>query len=260
LIGGDAAGAMSLNSASGFNPATAFLNADGVNIVLSFINNDADAQVLSEPRAVTLDNEESTISVTRAYPIFKNTAGTQGSPGGSEVSYTNLGTILHVTPRISANDFINLKVRPEVSSKGETLRKVVAGTINEADVYDFRTMKTEVMIPSGNTLVLGGLVSDDRVKGYSKVPMLGDIPILGWAFRHESKQQLKKNLIIFITPTIVRDGDFQPTVTEFLQTKPGTQDDPKLSAWDSAKPHDWSKKPSGDAAAADAAEFQDPSK
>lgn len=234
-------GGVSLNTLSGFSPQTAFLNADGVHAVLSFLNKDADAQVLATPRAVTLDNETAVLSVTRALPIFKNTAGTQGSPGGSEVTYTNLGTILTVTPRISANDYINLKVIPEVSSVGGTTRKTVAGTISEADIYDIRTIKTEVMIPSGNTLVLGGLMSDDRTKGYIKVPLLGDIPVLGLAFRHETKTQLKKNLIIFITPTIVKPEDFQPTESNFLKTTPAKVPDEKETAWDSGKPYDWSK-------------------
>ncbi len=240
VLGGAPRLLMSPSAGSFFTPATAFLNADGVSATLSFINKDADTQVLSEPRAVTLDNQEAVLTVARVHPIFKNTAGTQGSPGGSEVTYTNLGTTLKVTPRISANDFINLKVEPTVSSKGETAKKVVAGTVNEADVYDIRTIKTEVMIPSGNTLVLGGLISDDRSKGYSKVPILGDIPILGWAFRHEDKTQFKKNLIIFITPTIVRDTDYQPNVSTFLQSKPEMPADEKPTIWNSAKPKDWS--------------------
>jgi len=100
----------------GFNPNIGFLDADGVHAVLSFLNSSSDAQVVSTPRIVTLDNETATINVTRAFPVFNTTAGTQGSPGGSQVTYSNLGTILEVTPRISANDTIWLKVRPTVSS------------------------------------------------------------------------------------------------------------------------------------------------
>ena len=230
-------------SAGAFFPPTAFLNADGVNVVLSFLNEDKDAQILSTPRAVTLDNEEANLSVTRAYPIFKNTAGTQGSPGGSEVTYTNLGTILQVTPRISADDFINLKVVPTVSSIGGKASSIVAGTVSQADIYDIRTIQTEVMIPSGNTLVLGGLVSDESANGGTKVPLLGDIPGLGRLFRSSDKTQLKKNLIIFVTPTIVRDSDYQPTVSTFLSSKPTELEDDNFSSpWNSARPKDWSKK------------------
>src|SRR6187402_2583921 len=114
------------------------LNADVVSATFSFLNHSSDAKVIATPRAVTMDNETADLSVTRAQPIFKNTAGTQGSPGGSEVTYTNLGVILKVTPRISANNNVNLQVIPEVSRVFGVARKIVAGTINEADIYDIR--------------------------------------------------------------------------------------------------------------------------
>lgn len=237
---------MLFDTAKGFNPATAFLDADGVTAVLSFMNKYSEARVLSAPRAVTLDNETAFISVTRAEPIFKNTAGTQGSPGGSEVTYTNLGVILNVTPRISANNYVNLRVTPEVSRVFDTVRKTVASTVNEADQYDIRKIDTRVMIPSGNTLVLGGLIQDDIRKSNNKVPFFGDIPLLGAAFRSDAKSRQKANLMIFITPTIVQDEDFQPTKTEFLKNPVPTQDsmEPDWSSWDSGKPKEKKKKAS----------------
>ena len=229
------------DTAKGFNPATAFLDADGVNAVFSFLNKNAEAKVISAPRAVTLDNETAHISVTRASPIFKNTAGTQGSPGGSEVTYTNLGVILDVTPRISANNYVNLRVVPEVSRIFDTVTKTVASTVNQADEYDIRRIDTRVMIPSGNTLVLGGLVQDDVRLNNTKVPVLGDLPLLGHAFRSDSKNRQKQNLLIFITPTIVSEDDYQPTKTEFLKTPVADSVEGDWGAWDSGKPLDWSK-------------------
>ncbi len=230
-----------VDTARGFNPMTAFLDADGVNAALSFLNTSADAKVLSTPRAVTLDNQPATLSVTTAQPIFATTAGTQGSPGGSQVTYTNLGTILEVTPRISANNTINLHVVPEVSDLAGTLTKTVSGEINQADFFDVRRIDTRVLIPSGNTLVMGGLVSDNSTVGNTKVPIVGDIPGLGWLFREESKTQNKRNLLIFITPTIVQDEDFQPTQTDFLKTKANDKPTADFGAWDSGTPQDWSK-------------------
>jgi type II secretory pathway component GspD/PulD (secretin) len=229
---------------SGFVPETFFLNADGLSATIHFLNQSSDTKVIATPRAVTLDNEEADLSVTRAHPIFKNTAGTQGSPGGSEVTYTNLGTILKVTPRISANNFVNLRVVPEVSTLGGIARKIVAGTVNEADIYNIRKIQTQVMIPSGNTLVLGGLVNDESNKRHNKVPVLGDIPFLGLAFRKDSKERLQSNLLIFITPTIVQDSDFQPseTAAEYLKTQPEDIADKPWTAWDDGKPWDWSKR------------------
>jgi type II secretory pathway component GspD/PulD (secretin) len=230
---------MMLDTARGFNPATAFLDADGVNAVFSFINQNSDARVISAPRTVTLDNETAMLEVTRATPIINVTAGTANTTGGSQITYTNLGIILHVTPRISANNFVNLEVEPEVSRVFDTVTKVINGSTSQADEYDIRKMQTKVMVPSGNTLVLGGLVQDDTRSANTKVPILGDIPGLGRAFRSDSKSRQKSNLIIFITPTIVQDSDFQPTQSKFLQTPLGTVDDKDWSAWDSGKPLDW---------------------
>ena len=93
-------GGFSWNTKGGLTPNIGFLNADGMSAVLSFLNSSADAQIMSTPRIVTLDNEQATISVTRGYPVFQVSAGTANTAGGSSVSYSNVGTVLMVTPRI----------------------------------------------------------------------------------------------------------------------------------------------------------------
>jgi general secretion pathway protein D len=102
------------------------------------------------------------------------------------------------------------------------------------------------MVPNGNTLVMGGLVQDNPTASYTKVPLLGDIPGLGWAFRSESKTMTKDNLIIFMTPTIIRNADFQQASSapsEYLQSKPAVMKsrmNPN-TIWDGAQPRgDWS--------------------
>ncbi len=90
---------------------------------------------------------------------------------------------------------------------------------------------------------MGGMVPDNPVAQYTKVPLLGDIPILGLAFRSENKTMSKDNLLIFITPTIVRETDFRPAASDFLQSSPQTMKDPMNpnSWWDSAERQgDWS--------------------
>jgi general secretion pathway protein D len=240
---GPALGGVALSTASGFVPATAFLNADGVNAVLSFLNQHAEGRVVSAPRTVTLDNEKSSIEVGTLYPIVNVTAGTANTTGGSQITYSNLTVNLDVTPRISANDYVNLKVRPTVMRLGPRFTTTVAGQANSVDSFLTRTLDTTVLIPSGNTLVMGGLMNDETLKQNTKVPLLGDIPFLGYAFRKDSKSREKNNLIIFVTPTIVTDKDFQPTTTTYLQNPVPKEDtvEPEWSAWDSGKPHDWSK-------------------
>jgi general secretion pathway protein D len=245
--GSTGSGGLAASTSGGFLPNTGFLTANGLNAVLSFLNQDSDAQVISTPRVVTLDNESATISVTRAFPVINTSAGTQGSPGGSTISYSNLGTILMVTPRISANDHIWLKVDPQVSSFFGKDTETIAGTTFTADIFDYREITTQVLIPNANTLVMGGLVTDNMSSSYNTVPVLGSMPVIGLAFRHESKTMNKANLLIFITPTIVQDLDFHPDPTGFLQNRPKTPQpvmDPD-SIWNRAKEinepsYDWS--------------------
>lgn len=239
-------GGLSANTALGLHPATAFLNADGVRAVLSFLNTDSDTELLATPRTVTLDNQTATLSVTRAFPIIKITPGSANSPPGSEITYTNLGVILTVTPHISADQSISMRLIPEVSDRElKPDEQVIGGTLNRANIFAVTRIEANVSVPNGHTLVMGGLSRDQTDKAYTKVPLLGDLPILGLAFRKESKTRLKQNLLIFITPTIVERTDYQEAPTEFLKNKyidrPAGEESAWENAWDGAKPHDWSK-------------------
>jgi len=225
-------------------PSTAFLNASGVEAAISFLNSSYDAQVYSTPRVVTLDNQTAHIEVIRTYPVISISGGSANAASSATVAYSNVGTILDVTPRISANDNIWLKVVPEVSDHFADVTVTVGnGTYGQSSTYpvpvfDRRRIQSQVMIPNGNTLVMGGLVQDSPNATYTKVPFLGDIPGLGWAFHSESKSMSKDNLLIFLTPTIVKDSDFQPTATTFLQSKPRTMRSPMNphKKWDGAEP------------------------
>jgi type II secretory pathway component GspD/PulD (secretin) len=234
-------GGISANTKLGFSPSIAFLNADGVHAVLSFLNTDNDTEVISTPRTVTLDNETATLSVTRAFPIFQITPGSANTPAGGQVTYTNLGTILTVTPRIAAGSNIAMRVVPEVSNIDSRDQQVLNGTVNTANIYAIRRAETHVMIPSGNTLVMGGLMNDTRSKGYTKVPLLGDIPGVGMAFRSSNKQRTKSNLLLFITPSIIADSDFQLAQSDFLKNKLEIAPDQDEKPYDSGKPYDWTK-------------------
>ncbi len=208
-----------INTRDGMNPAVGFLNADGLRATLSFLNTDTETEVISTPRSVMMDGQTARLAVTRAFPIFQVTPGSANTPAAASVTYTNLGTILEVSPRIAANSNIALKVIPEVSNIDSKDRQTINGQVNEANVYAIRRIETQVMIPSGHTLVMGGLITDNINKGYTKVPFLGDLPGIGWGFRKESKIRTKANLLIFVTPTIIEGNHFQTPSTDFLQGK-----------------------------------------
>lgn len=227
-----------------FNPATAFLNADGLSATLSFLNKNNESKILASPRTVTLDNEPARIEAGTLYPILQVTAGTANTTGGSQVNYSNLTVRLDVTPRISANNYINLKVTPAVMRLDHVENFPTGGEDFFVPIFATRNLDTRVMIPSGNTLVMGGLISDKVSEGNVKVPLLGDIPYLGRLFRQDSKSREQGNLIVFITPTIVQDADFQVTASEYLKTPVPVNDavDKDWTWWDSGKPAgDWSK-------------------
>lgn len=221
-----------------FSPSTFFLDADGVSLVLDFLNKYSETRVISTPRTVTVNNEPAFIEVGEMYPIVNVQASTANTTGGSQISYSNLTVRLDVTPRISANNTINLKVNPRVVRLGNSYSTKINGEDNKVDSFLKREIETTVNIPSGNTLVMGGLMADSVYQGNSKVPILGDIPILGWAFRNDHKKREKSNLIVFLTPTIIEETDFQPTASDFLKAKVprGDSVEEDWSFWDSGKP------------------------
>ena len=256
-----------MNAAAGsfFNPAQAFLNADGVSAIISFLNTYSEVREISAPRSVTLDNEKAVVEVGTLYPIVNVSAGTANTTGGSQITYSNLTIKLEVTPRISANDYVNLTVTPSITKLGPQYTSKIAGVDNVVDSFLTRNLTTHVMIPSGNTLVMGGLIQDQIQSGNIKVPILGDIPVLGYLFRQDSKDRSKTDLVLFVTPTIVQEQDYQPTKADFLKRAVPKTDslEGDWSAWDSGKPKDWSKqaaKPEFDDKAVQAStkpEFQD---
>ena len=218
-----------------FNPAAAFLNADGVSAAISFLNQSGDTKVVSEPRMVTLDNQKATIDVGLLFPVVNVSAGTANTSGGSSISYSNLTVNLDVTPRIAANNYIELKVGQGVLRLGPTFQSQVADQKNNVNSFLTRKLDTTVLIPSGNTLVMGGLIQDEKRNTSTKVPLLGDIPFVGFFFRYEGKELDRQNLTIFITPTVVKDSDFQPTTTEYLKQTGVEEVKEDWSWWDSGK-------------------------
>ena len=229
-------GGLSLNTMSGISPQTAFLNADGVRATMHFLNTDADSKVVATPRTVTKDNQLARLEVTRAFPIFNVSPGSANTPATAEITYTNLGTILEVTPRISAISNITMTITPEVSNIDSKNTQTIAGDVFEANVYAIRRINTEVEIPDGDTLVMGGLMSNTETDQYTKVPILGDIPVLGLLFRKDSKSKSKSNLIIFITPSIIRPHDFQYVPSNYMRNSLKGYEQPKT--WEGNVPED----------------------
>jgi general secretion pathway protein D len=153
-----------------------------------------------------------------------------------------VGVKLTVLPRIAGVSNVLISVQPEISSVDtKVATSTLNGQVNTSPIFDRRSIITEAAVPSGYTLVLGGLDNDVMAKTYTKVPGLGDLPGIGSLFRSNTKDHTRDTILIFVTPTIIQSSDFQPTATDFLQSKNEAMPTAMDPAWDRGSPYDWTK-------------------
>ena len=201
-------------------PTTIF-DAGEAQVMFSFLSQDVDTELLANPRVVTTDNGLAKITISTEYPIpqfqYNSTIGALQISG---FNYKNIGITLDVTPRINLDEFITLEVAPEASSQnGFASLGSGGGTSVQIPIVDTRNAQTTVLIKSGHTLAIGGMTRQDTSDSYSKVPLMGSIPGLGNLFRSKSLSKLKRDLYIFLTPTIIRANDV-PTVSQAVTEPP----------------------------------------
>ncbi|MBI4249311.1 MAG: AMIN domain-containing protein [Elusimicrobia bacterium] len=155
-------------------------------------------KILSDPRIATLNNKPAVIDIVTKIPFVTSNATLNTVT--TKVEYTEVGIRLSVTPSINADGRVTLELNPQVSQPSNT----IAG-VNNAPAVDTRSAKTTVLVKDNDTVVIGGLVHDTVINQVSRVPLLGDIPIVGWLFRNKSVKRERQELIIFVTPSIMRD-------------------------------------------------------
>jgi type IV pilus assembly protein PilQ len=185
----------------------AILSAPALSVTLRLLNEDADAEFLAHPRIVTSNNLEAKITITRAQPVPQLNFNEQTAQAVfSGFQDKEFGNTLTVTPSINKDGFISMKVKPEISNKVGDATFAFGGATVTSPVIDKRTLDSNVLIHSGDTLAIGGLLQDEQTKGRAKVPVLGDVPLLGYLFQEKLNQRNKRNLLIFVTPTIIEQG------------------------------------------------------
>lgn len=168
--------------------------------LVTAVQSNRNVNVLSTPNITVLDNQEANLSVGQEVPV------TTGSQTGSNndnpfttVERKDVGIQLKVTPQINEGDSVQMKIEQVVSQ--------VADANGAVDIrFDKRELTTSVLVKDGNMIALGGLMQEKTLESEQKVPILGDIPVLGALFRSTNNQTEKTNLMIFIRPTILRDG------------------------------------------------------
>ena len=199
-----------------------------MDLIVQAVKNDSKARLMSRPRITTMDNKEAVLEATDRIYWKGNTTYYSNSDYTSEnIQNEDIGIKLTVTPRINKTGFITLTVEQEIqTNEGYT-------EINGSQYPQLTTRKmgADVQVLSGETVVLGGLAQNSVTKSTTKVPLLGDIPLLGWLFRHETDEKVRNEIIVFLTPRVIdtpaqmeddarnakaalgTDGLFDPTIS-----------------------------------------------
>ncbi len=209
--------------ASSGNLASMILSATDFNVLLSAMESDSDIAILSNPRIIVHENYAANIFVGQRYPILKtefDAAGgaSAGAVGGTSVEeWREIGITLKVIPQVRRNreglTAVNMIVHPAVSDiNGYALAYSPTGQAFQSSypIISIREADTNVTIADGNTLVIGGLIESYTADEVTKIPLLGDIPILGYLFREDHQATRKNNLLIFITARVVNEQELSP--------------------------------------------------
>ena len=198
-----------------------------VGAILSALQFKGDANILSTPNLLTLDNEEAKILVGQNIPIQTGTSSSSGANNSPFTTYTreDVGITLAVRPQVSEGGSITMQVYQEVSSVDTSVNTQGGGIATKK-----RTIESRVLVDNGQTIVLGGLLQSDSGNNENKVPLLGDIPYIGGLFRYQSRNWSKTNLMVFLRPVILYDSaDVNALTSDRYQFLRGVQKDFNMS-------------------------------
>lgn len=169
-----------------------------ISAVINAYKSDSDVQILSTPQILTTDNEEAKITVGKNVP-FQTKSTTTDNDTFNSFEYRDVGKTLMITPHISKDRMVRLGINLEITD----LENAASVTVTPTTLK--RTVETTVIVKDQGTVVLGGLIDESLDTGDLRVPCLGDIPLIGWAFRTNSSNREKTNLYIFLTPKVIKN-------------------------------------------------------
>jgi general secretion pathway protein D len=188
-------------------------NYDDVSVEMNALAEEGRLEILSRPSILTRNNREALISVGSLVPFAQS--GNVNSVTGIAIpqyEYESIGISLRVTPYITPHGLVELSLFPEISET--TDKKITVAEGLQLPVFATRSAQTVVVTPNGKTVIIGGLMQDNKAETVRKVPLLGDIPILGSLFKHTVVKDTKTELLIFLTPFIVQNPNDLVSLTE----------------------------------------------
>lgn len=187
--------------------------ADDWQVTLRMLAQKGALKVLSRPTILAMNNQEAVIMVGQEVPFVTNTRVTEAGQTINTIQYSEVGIILRVTPFITSEGWVQMIVRPEISTL--TAERVQISETVSSPVIATRSAETVVVTPNGKTVVIGGLIDNNKTESVQKVPLLGDIPLLGHVFRRTVKRDSRTELLIFLTPHVIRTPDDLVEVTRW---------------------------------------------
>jgi len=201
-----------------------------VQITISALAKAGKTEILSRPSVLARNNQQATISVGQRVPLISGVTFDTFGNQRNAINYEDVGIILRVTPFISSDGMVEMVLSPEISSISDSSVNFATGTTNigsssaSAPIINRRSADTVTVVPDGQTVVIGGMMQRQAVSTEQKVPLLGDIPLLGALFRHKITSNVKTELMVFITPYIVKDPRDLAAVTETDKAKEKIRD------------------------------------
>lgn len=190
-------------------------------------------EVLSRPSILTRNNQEAQIHVGEEVPFVETTTQSDSGQINTNIVYRPIGIILTVTPFITPDGLVEMIIAPEISSQTEETVPI-SNTVS-APVFSTRSADTVVTTPNGQTVVIGGMMEDNKTETDRKIPILGDIPILGNAFKRKIKDNSKTELLIFLTPIVVQTPAMLGDLTNYENNRsklvPQTFSDEQLDTY-----------------------------
>lgn len=186
--------------------------------VLQALDTFGKSRTLSDPRLAVINNQEASILIGTTIPYTTSTVTTPSSgptTSSENVSFIDTGVKLHVTPTIHEDGFITMKIKPEISNEETKTFTASDGTV--IPIVDTSEVQTTVRIKDGVTIIIGGLMTNQLINNKTKVPILGDLPIIGKVFNTENRNMQKTEIVIFLTPHII-NGDIRADPQEYLKT------------------------------------------
>ena len=192
---------------------------DDLSLTIRAMSDVGNLEVLSRPSILARNNEEAIITIGQEVPFIRNSQITSTGQTINTVEYEDIGIILQVTPHITPEGLVEMIVASEISTL--TGESIAISDVVQAPVFAKRSAETRVVIPDGQTAVIGGLMEDNITETVRKVPILGDIPLLGMAFRRKIESKTKTELLIFLTPHVVRGATDLGNMTQVEHGKAG---------------------------------------